>query len=118
MALDIRAWVYTTDQNREYQLGVANYIAIQGGVLPHIGGHEQAAGENLDRIPSGLKPRVAKVFNAGNGKSRTVVCMAKDAPLFEGDVGTINLTDGAGVSAPYTWTGTSGERSRNRNVGV
>jgi hypothetical protein len=118
MALDIRAWVYVTDQTRNYQLGVANYIALQGGATPHIGSAEQVAGQNLDRLPSGMKPRVAKVFNAGNGKARTVVCMAPDAPLFQGTVGTINLTDGAGVSAAYTWTGTTGERSRNRNVGV
>lgn len=118
MAMDIRAWVYTTDQAKEYQLGVSNYIAIQGGATPAIGGRAEVGADQLDRLPSGFSPRVAKVHNAGNGKSRRVVCFSADAPLYVGTVSVISLQDGAGTSAVYTRNGASGERSRNRNVGV
>lgn len=118
MAIDIRAWVYTTDQSNEYQLGVAKYIADQGGATPLIGGRAQVAGDNLDRLPVSTTPRVAKVSNPVNGKSRAVVCFAQDAPLYLGTVAGINLQDGAGVSLAYTWNGTTGERSRRRKVGV
>ena len=116
MAIDIVAWVYTTDQVREYQLGVARYIAAQGGATPLIGGRQQVTGDNLDRLPASTKPRSAKVSNAANGKNRTVVCFSQDAPLYTGTAPSVSLMDGAGVAATYLWNGTTGERSRRRSV--
>lgn len=120
MAIDIRAWVYTTDQGQDYQYGLAQYIGAQTGAggAPLVGGHAQTAGENLDSLPSSVKPRTVTVVNAATGKTRQVVCFSTDAPLFAGTSTTINLQDGAGDSAAYGVYTSTGERKRRRKPGV
>jgi hypothetical protein len=113
MALDIRPWLYTSDDGHAYSRGVADYITDQlDDVTPIVGGSAIVSGSQ-PRLPSGLKPRGVRVANAA-GKKRFVVCFTPTAPLYAGDVITVNLQDGAGASTEYSVYSRVGERQPNR----
>jgi hypothetical protein len=120
MAEDMRAWVYTTDQGREYQVGVAAYIAAQESPpgTPMIGGRAQLASEEFDSLPGSLKPRTVTVVNAASGKTRQITCLSQSAPLLSATPPTIQLQDGAGDLAAYGVYTSTGERKRRRKPGV
>jgi hypothetical protein len=83
-----------------------------------IGGRDYVAGDvNLPML-SGLggKPRYVTVGNAGGTKTRTVVCLTDDAPLFTGAATSINLGDETGDSVAYTRMGRVGEVKRGANA--
>jgi hypothetical protein len=121
MALDIRAVKYTDDAGGTFQTGMAQYILSQvnGSAVPLVGVGAQVSGDGaLDPLPRGFRPRITYVSNAANGKTRAVVCLTTDAPLYTGTSTSINLQDGAGDVLAYTRVKRRGELpGRTRHIG-
>lgn len=112
---DLKTVLYTDDQGVQWRTKQDAAIIAQQNDLdaPITGAVALNAADDHEEIPRGLKPRGVYVDAAGH-KSRFVVCMTKDAPLYHvggaHDVTSVDLQQLGGAAVTYTRSKAKRER--------
>lgn len=103
VARDLQAVVYTDDSLQQHVIGMSADVFAQaaGAGGPKVGGADYTGTPQLGGMPRNLKPRGVYVVN-GN-RTKFVVCLTNNAPLYTGTESTINLLE-LGSASPLTWT--------------
>jgi len=107
---DLKSVIYTADDGRDYatKIDAAVFSQLGADTNPKVGGADYTGSPELPPMPRNLKPRTAKVSNAGN--KRRVVCLTPDSSLFLGDETTINLQVLGASAVSYARYGFTQER--------
>jgi hypothetical protein len=107
---NLKSVIYTDDHGNQFatKIDAALFAQVNGGGAPLIGGEDYAGSPALPAKPRQLRPRTAKVSNAGN--KRRIVCLTNDADLYTGVASTINVQVLGGGPDSFTRYGSSAER--------
>src|SRR5689334_2330824 len=85
--------IYTDDQDNQYALSVQSdlWSKVDGSSNHIIGGAVYTGSPALPSMPKGLKPRGVTVKGSTSGQHRRVICLTRTAPLYQGDVSTVDI---------------------------
>lgn len=80
---DLQTVIYTDDQGHQYRMKIDKFVFQQQTALgvPLVGGSDYTGASLLAPMPTNLRPRHVVVTNAGN--KRRVICLSKNAPLYD-----------------------------------
>lgn len=114
MANQIIRAEYLSDSGVSFTVGVNSELTTQtvGDPAESLIGYTDSGTVAMPPLPRQMKPRAAVAYNPA-GKSRTIICLQPDAPLYA--VGAqISVEDSDGVATTYTVDRLRPESARKR----
>ena len=105
---------YLSDSGVSFTVGVNSELTTQtiGDPAESKIGYTDSGTVSMPPLPRQMKPRAVVAYNPA-GKSRTIICLSPDAPLYA--VGqTIDVEDSDGASTTYTVDRLRPETARKR----